>query len=151
MAASGPTKTNLEAQIQAHVADDNDLISVNSDVDESETDSKRSAHQSGTSGSSNKERSEEEIKLELAKKETKAVSRLRLLVFLILLLAAVAVSVIVYFVTSNGEKDNFKAQYKGAADKIGDAFLGIVESRLSALMSLAVAIIAHGEDHATQE
>jgi hypothetical protein len=132
---------------------EDDVDSVHSDVDDSDTntDSNKSPEHTTTSNTgTGKESSEEESKLELAKKETTAVFRLRLLVFVILLLAAVAVSVIVYFVTSNGEKEEFRAQYDGAADKIKQAFLGIVENDLSALMSLAVAVVAHGQDHETQ-
>mgnify|MGYP005847927091 CR=1 FL=1 len=146
MALNNNTKTDLKDQM-AQVQSD-DLISVNSDVDDSASDS--NINNSGTSGTSNKESSEEELKLELAKKETAAVFRLRLLVFLILLLAAVAVSVIVFFVTSNGERDEYEAQYEGASDKIAEAFVDIVENKMSSVMSLAVAVVAHGQDHETQ-
>ena len=89
-------------------------------------------------------------KMELAKKETRVVLGLRVLVFVVLILAAIAVSLIVFFITSNSEEDEYKTQYEGAAKQLMDAFLEVVETRLPAVSSLGVAIIAHAADHETQ-
>jgi len=84
---------------------------------------------------------EEEERVNLADKETTAVFRLRLLVLLALLLAAVAVSVIVYFITSNAEMDEYKNQYAGAEKKVLESFLDIMDSKVGAVSAMGVAII----------
>ena len=84
---------------------------------------------------------EETERVNLADKETAAVFRLRLLVLLVLLLAAVVVTVIVYFITSTAQKDEYKNQYEGAAKKVLDSFMDIMESKLGAVSSMGVAII----------
>jgi hypothetical protein len=99
--------------------------------------------ESSSTGSTVKE--QEEVKL--AKRETMAVFRLRLLVFIVLLLAAIAVSVIVYYITTGAEHEESKSQYEGASDKVLEAFIDIVDSKLAAVSSLGVAAIAHGVDH----
>ncbi|CAB9511299.1 Receptor-type guanylate cyclase gcy [Seminavis robusta] len=89
-------------------------------------------------------------KLNLAKRETQAVFKLRLLVFVVLSLAAVAVSIIVFLVTKNAEKDEYRNQYDAAAQKVVESFIDIVNSKLQAVSSLGVAMIAHGVDHYRQ-
>lgn len=84
---------------------------------------------------------------ELARQETAAVFRLRFGVFLVLFLAAIAVSVIVYYITSSAAREESKTQFEGAAEKIIESFLEIVDSKLAAVSSLGVASIAHGVDH----
>jgi hypothetical protein len=84
---------------------------------------------------------------ELGQQETNNVLRLRLIVFLVLLLAAVAVSVIVYFITTGAEREEADSQFAGAAEKVLEAFLDIVNSKLGAVSSVGVAAIAHGVDH----
>jgi uncharacterized membrane protein len=86
-------------------------------------------------------------KMELAKKETLAVFRLRFIVFIVLLLAAIVVVVIVFYVTAGAEDEEFQSQYEGASDKVLQAFIDIVDSKLAAVSSLGVAAIAHGIDH----
>ena len=83
----------------------------------------------------------------LGQAETNAVFRLRLLVFLVMLLAAFAVSVTIYLITSGAEQDDFESQFDGAASKVLETFHNVVQQRVAAISSLAVAIIAHGVDH----
>jgi len=106
--------------------------------------------ETGTSTSTNEKSSDkddEERKIQLAKKESETILRLRLLVFIVLLLASIAVSLIVYYITSGALEDEFASQYQAAARKVTDAFMDIAESKMSALSSLGVAVIAHGVDH----
>lgn len=118
------------------------------DIEESFTYGNDESVLTGTgTGQSPDESSEKEI---LAKKETRAVLGLRLLVFAVLLLAAIAVCIIVFFVTSGSEEEEYKTQYEGAVKQIAEAFVGIVDTRLSAISSLGVAMIAHGRDHDSQ-
>jgi hypothetical protein len=72
---------------------------------------------SGTSAKYGEE-STSTIKEQIAKQESQDVFRLRLLVVVVLVLTAAAISCTVYWLTSDGESDTFKAQYEGAADKI---------------------------------
>lgn len=90
---------------------------------------------------------EHNVREELTRKESQQVFRLRVVVILVLFLAAVVVSAIVFRVTRNAEVDEFETQYKGTADKIIEAFRGIVKQKLGAISSVGVAIIAHGVDH----
>jgi hypothetical protein len=83
----------------------------------------------------------------LGQDETNAVFRLRLLVFLVMLLAAIVVSVTIYIITSGAEQDEFEAQFDGAASQVLETFDNVVQQKISAISSLAVAIIAHGVDH----
>jgi hypothetical protein len=83
----------------------------------------------------------------LGQAETNAVFRLRLLVFLAMLLAAIAVSVTIYIITSKAEQHEFESQFDGAASKVLETFDSVVQQKISAISSLAVAIIAHGIDH----
>lgn len=125
-----------------------DLGSVESDSDMSDGADSANLNQNGgssTSGGTSNKSEEASSDERLAKKETLAVFRLRLAVFVVLLLAAVAVSVIVYFIAATAESDEYKAQFEGAAKIIERTFIDIVESRLSAVSSLGVAIVAHGK------
>jgi hypothetical protein len=83
----------------------------------------------------------------LGQAETDVVFRLRLLVFLVMLLAAVAVSVTIYLITSKAEEEEFESQFDGASSKIVETFQNVVQQKVAAISSLAVAIIAHGVDH----
>lgn len=119
-----------------------------SDIEESYSNGKEESIVTGTGTGQSEDESSE--KIALAKRETRAVLGLRVLVFVVLLLAAVAVSFIVYFITTSSENEEYKTQYEGAVNQISEAFVGIVDTRLSAISSLGVAMIAHGVDHATQ-
>jgi hypothetical protein len=88
---------------------------------------------------SNKER--------LGQAETNAVFRHRLVVFLVMLLTAITVSVTIYIITSGAEQEEFESQFDGAASKVLETFNNVVEQKVAAISSLAVAIIAHGIDH----
>ena len=101
--------------------------------------SKTSSTDSGSAVYTDKER--------LGQAETNAVFRLRLLVLLVMLLAAIVVSVTIYLMTSEAEQDDFESQFDGAASQILEAFNNVVQQKISAISSLAVAIIAHGVDH----
>lgn len=115
--------------------------------DDVESVSCRSEH-SECEGSTARSSNESTEKAEqLAKRETEAVFKLRLLVILVLIAAASAVSVVVYMITGKAEQDEFNTQYEGVSEKVLEAFQGIVETRLAAISSLAVAAIAHGVDH----
>lgn len=116
-----------------------DDISLSSDC--SDTDS-NSVQEFGHSVSGN-----DAVKEQLAHQETRAVIRLRVLVFLILFCAAAAVSVVVYVITKKAEEDEFNTQWNGSAEKIVEAFQGIVKQKIGAISSVGVANIAHGVDH----
>lgn len=92
----------------------------------------------------------EDEKLDWAKQETRAVFHLRLLVVVVLLLAAIAVCLIVYLITAKGEHQEYETQYHGAAMKIQEEFVSIVNDRLSSISALGVAMTAHGRDHAKE-
>lgn len=113
----------------------------------SESDAEASVSKGSTSTSNITTKDAQEKELELAKTETVMVNRLRLLVLTILFMAAATVSVIVYFITIGIENQQFETQFSAAADALVDAFLGISTSRLGAVASLGVAMIAHGVDH----
>jgi hypothetical protein len=98
----------------------------------------------GTSGDDATVRTQRE---NIGQRETKAVFRLRLLVFLVMLLAAAAVSVTVYLITSQSEQDEFEIQFDGAAAKVLESFQNVLEQKVPAISTLAVALIAHGIDH----
>ncbi|KAG7358992.1 family 3 adenylate cyclase [Nitzschia inconspicua] len=93
---------------------------------------------SETSISSTKDGSKEPSEV-LAGKETVMVLRLRILVILALLSAAVAVSAVVYKITSDSEQDEFESQFAGSAAKILSSFELIVQDKIAAVGSLALA------------
>jgi hypothetical protein len=78
-----------------------------------------------------------------AKKETRAVFQLRVLVLLVLFLAAVAVSLVVYFITTQAEAAEFKAQYDGNAIKVLKSFQQIVAEKIGSISSLDVAFTSY--------
>ena len=136
MANNAATEQPKDCILATKDKDDVEVLGAAVDDDDVET---------GESTSSMDE--DQDQKTNLAKKETMAVFRLRLLVFLVLFLAAVAVSVIVYTLTANAEKDEYQNQYEGAAKKVLESFMDIVDSKLGAVTSIAIANIAHGVDH----
>jgi len=87
-----------------------------------------------------------EQKLQLATKETQAVFRLRLIVLFVLLIASLAVSLIVYNITSNSLEKQTSSDFDGAAKKVTETFLEIAETKIGALASFAVAVIANSLD-----
>jgi len=119
--------------------EDSSSVSSGSNIDD----------ETGTSTSTDdvNEQTDEEQKLQLSKKETEVVFRLRLIVFLILFLASIAVSLIVYFITAGATDDEYESDYAAAAEKVIEAFTDVAESKIGALASLGVAMIAHGIDH----
>jgi len=88
-------------------------------------------------------------KIELSKKETLDVLRIRIFVFFVLLLASVAVSLTVYQITKRSVKDEYESQYEAAAKKVLEAFLDIAKSKVAALSSLSLAVIANGMDQSS--
>jgi hypothetical protein len=101
----------------------------------------------GSKTSSDSDSAVHTIKERLGQAETNAVFRLRLLVFLVMMLAAFTISVTIYLITSGAEQDEFESQFDGAANKVLETFNNVVEEKVAAISSLAVAIIAHGVDH----
>jgi hypothetical protein len=126
------------------MVDDGDSLS---DGDNSIHGEGASSKKGGSKTSSDSEGPVQTNKERLGQAETNAVFRLRLLVFLVMLLAAIAVSVTIYFITSGAEQDEFESQFDGAASKVLETFNNVVEQKVAAISSLAVAIIAHGIDH----
>lgn len=85
--------------------------------------------------------------LDLAKTETAIVARLRFIVLLVLFVSAISVAFVVFHVTSEVENQAFESEFLAAAETLVDAFIDISESKLGAIASLGVAIIAYGIDH----
>jgi len=110
------------------------------------SDIRESMHGSTSTQEAYKEKDEQE-KIELAKKESIAVFRLRVLVFVVLFFASIAVSIIVYFITAGALQDQLDAQCEGASKKLMDTFQDIVQTKLGAVSSLGVALIANAIDH----
>jgi hypothetical protein len=90
------------------------------------------------------ENSSESISRQLS---TDNVIRLRVIVFLILIVAAAGVSMLVFFISNNSQRDEFRTQFNGASEQIVEAFEAIKTERVSGLSALGVAAIAHGIDH----
>ena len=90
---------------------------------------------------------EEAAKEQLAHQETKQVTIWRMIVFTVLLGTAGGVSAGVFIITKNAEKDEFNTQWNGSAEKIVEAFQGIIKQKLGAISSVGVATIAHSVDH----
>ena len=86
-------------------------------------------------------------KLHIGKRETVAVNRLRALVFFVLFLAALIVCIIVYKVTKSADNEAYRKQYEGAASKVTDAFLDIMETKMAAATTMTVAMTAYAKDH----
>ena len=53
---------------------------------------------------------------------------------------------IVFYITTETEKNEFETQFEDATDKIFEAFEDIGRSRMGAIASLGVAAMAHGLD-----
>jgi hypothetical protein len=122
---SSKVTTDLEA-------DDSSLHSLpESNVDYDDNDKSTSREDTNRETSSSDE-------VAIGKEESAQVFRLRLLVLLAIFSAAVAVSLVVYFLTSNGETDEFETQFEGASTKILNSFAEIVDRKLAAIGSLAV-------------
>jgi class 3 adenylate cyclase len=98
---------------------------------------------STSNGTSTAEPSRAIPKDQLAENETRAVFKLRVLVLLALLLAAIAVSLVVYFITSNSEEDEFQGQYEGHATKVLESFEDIIELKMEALAALGVGLTSY--------
>ena len=121
--------------------DDESVSSAqNTDYGDDDLDLENSTAMSNTQNSNGDGNSSEE---ELARKETRAVFRLRVLVILVLFLAAMAVSLAVFFITRRAEKDEFETQFEGSAEKVLSSFGDIVETKIGAAGSLALAITTH--------
>jgi hypothetical protein len=82
----------------------------------------------------------------MAKKETVAVLRLRWLVILVLLLTALAVCLVVYYVSSNAEYEEFVTQYDGVAEKLEASWTDIL-IKMGSVSSLGVALTAETVEH----
>jgi len=54
---------------------------------------------------------------------------------------------IVYHITAGALNEKYESEYVAAAQKVTEAFLDIAHSKIGALASLGVAMIAHGIDH----
>jgi len=143
--ASSPSNNSNNININTNNNNESDSLhsnSISSDLEESNTTSskpKRDDDKSNNDG-------DDEQKLQLATKETAAVFRLRLIVLLVLLIASVAVSFIVYHITSESLKDQTTSDFTGAAKKVTETFLDIAETKIAALASIAVAVIANSLD-----
>jgi hypothetical protein len=83
----------------------------------------------------------------LGQAETNAVSDVRHLILLVIVNAAACVCVCVFFLIRDAEEAEFKHQFDGAASKVLENFHAIVEQKITAISTLAVAITAHGMDH----
>ena len=105
------------------INDDAHSVSTESQVtdDPALKDSSNSG-KSTAEGSTSNGSSEESSKF--VRKETKHVFMLRVIVLSILFAASAAISLVVYFVTSDSEDDNFESQFYAAADKVkGKTFI----------------------------
>jgi hypothetical protein len=106
------------------------MPSMNSDDSDAESDS--------TSEDANIDEDSDEIN-EIYKNESSATFRLRLVVFLATLLAAVGISLAVYFIMSDTERDEYRAQYDESAFTVITSFEDIAGQELAAIGSLSVA------------
>ncbi len=123
--------------------------SISSDLEECNTTSSNTddCSKSNAKGEDDKnDDNDNEQKLQLATKETQAVFRLRLIVLFVLLLASIAVSLIVYNITSNSLEEQTSSDFEGAAKKVTETFMEIAETKIAALSSFAVAVIANSLD-----
>ena len=88
--------------------------------------------------------SEENVRNEkFTQNETKHVFRLRVLVIAVIILAAVAVSLVVFFLSKNGEEEEYEMQFEGTAEKVMEVFQAIVTEKFNALAGLSIAMTAH--------
>ena len=154
-----PPEHAPEAEIdnlRSNEEEGNDVESVGvcaSDMDSSVNETTTRGGGGSRSGNSMEESSEDARKKEqeqLAKEETLQINRLRWWGFKVLLLAALIISVIVYMISRNAQNDEYEKAYDGAAKLITDAFTDIMTSKMGAVSSMGVALIAHGKDHARE-
>ena len=99
-----------------------------SDVDEKEAEQRR------------RDQETEEKRKILAKNESRVLNGLRVAVILVLLITTAVVSVGVYQYTSKDQKEDFKSEFLGFADRIMDSFHTTVEHKLGAIDSFSVSI-----------
>lgn len=132
-----------------------DLASVASELDDDDHfdklekgDVSKSASEVSRSSTGTDTGSDE--KLHIAKRETLAVNRLRALVFFVLFLAALIVCIIVYKVTKSADNKAYREHYEGAASKVTEAFLDIMESKMAAATTMTVAMTAYAKDHGSR-
>jgi hypothetical protein len=103
-----------------------------------------STHEEST-GKSSGETAEQREKF--TQKESRNVFLLRVLVIAVIFLAALAVSFVVYYISRNGEEDDFETNYDGTAQKVLDTFASIPLEKFQAMTALSVATTAHSVDH----
>lgn len=124
-----------ETQKSRTVADCDDEESINkSCISENGTTTKDIGGESSTSQE------------EMAKKETMAVLRLRVLVILVLLAVAGAVTGVVYWVTSSGESNQFRAQYNSAVEKLEASFTEILH-KMTSISMIGVSYTSYSVDN----
>jgi len=143
-------KNKVDSNDSASANEDGDKDSALSDEDSSvvsdlDNASVTTANQGGSQDTARGLNGEQ--KIELSKKETLAVLRIRIFVFFVLLLTSLGVSLIIYNITNRSVKEQYESQYEAAAKKVIEAFLDIAKTKVAALSSLSVAVIAHGIDH----
>jgi len=141
-ATKNPSDTNEEEE-----EDGEDLESIGGEVSESVS-VDLSKMESATGTPSLSEEEDRKNKLDVARKETAAIMRLRVMVFSVLILSALAVSIIIFKVTKTAQEEEFIKQYEGSAKLVMDTFTEILETKLGAVSSMGVAIIAHSLDNA---
>jgi hypothetical protein len=132
--------------------DEDDSVVVSpSEMDETtKRDSESSERRAGKDSSAS---DAEETKREddLAKHETWQINRLRKIVIQILMSVTLGLCIAIYSVSSSAEHQQYLNQYEGAALLVLDAFDNIMTSRMGVVSSLAIALIAQGEDHSTKK
>ncbi|CAB9526583.1 Receptor-type guanylate cyclase gcy [Seminavis robusta] len=140
--------TNLRAGEDVVHNDDASVGVCVSEIDSSAHDRSgsgiTSSHRSDSQDEESARKKEQE---QLAKEETNQINRLRWLVFKVLLLAALVISIIVFMISRNAQQDTYHKSYDGAAQHVTDAFQDIMVSKMGAVSSMGVALIAHGRDH----
>jgi len=142
---SGLTESILKAradeQLAATKEDDMSAIGSDSDMGSSE----HMTH--NTMLTSAKEAEEtKKIQEELSKRESRNVFRLRLIVMGVLICTAAIVSSVVYMIVRDGQEQEFKNQYEGAASKVVAAFEQIM-IRMESVAGLATAYTSQGMHH----
>jgi hypothetical protein len=78
----------------------------------------------------------------IAKEEDKAVFRLKLLVLAVLVVSTVGVAVAVYLYISDGEEDDFEAQFIGDSSKIFESIGSTLDLTLGAVDSFLVGLVS---------
>ncbi|KAL3935763.1 MAG: hypothetical protein SGARI_002839, partial [Bacillariaceae sp.] len=85
---------------------------------------------------------DDQDKLYFAARENAHVRKLKLLMFLIFFLVTVAVCLAVYFLTANGQQDEFEAAFVGLSSKVMQSFEDIMQQKIAAIASLGVTFTA---------